>query len=104
MHYQSAAQLWFKPSGLGRHNVTAVGYVHNLLHTNGIQGKRHLHFATVHSAAQFVQAAQSAHKVNTLARAQVLYVQDVVQDKLAADTYSSIYPRNNNRQRGRRIT
>lgn len=41
MNNQSATKFRLKPCGLWRHYVSAVGNIHDLLHTNGIESERH---------------------------------------------------------------
>ena len=52
VNHESAAELGFEPGGFGGHDVAAVGNVHDLLHADGIEGKGHLHFATVDTGLQ----------------------------------------------------
>ena len=72
----------FKPRGFRRHDVARIGNVHQLLHGNRIECQRHLHFAAVHTFLQFTQSADTAHKVDTLVRAQVLDAENLVQNQV----------------------
>ena len=78
---ESAAELGLEPSGLRRHNLSAVSDVHDLLHRDGIEGECHFHLAAIDAALQFTEAAQSADKINTLVRAQILDAEQFVEDE-----------------------
>ena len=49
MNHESATELRLKPCGLRRHNVSAVGYVDDLLHGYGVERQCHSHLAAVHT-------------------------------------------------------
>jgi len=66
MDDETRAKLWFKPRGLWRHDLTAVGYVHNLLHRYWIEGQSGTHLTRVNTALQLTKSTKASHKVDTL--------------------------------------
>ena len=50
---KTGTQFGLEPCSLGRHDLTTVGNVHNLLHGNGIKGKGCAHFTTIYPTFQF---------------------------------------------------
>ena len=87
MNNQSAAQLWLKPGCLRRHNLATVSNVHNLLHSNWMQGQCHLHLATIYTTLQLAESAKTAHEVDTLIRTQILDAQNIIQNQTGRDIY-----------------
>ena len=85
MNHKSAAQFWFEPRCLGRHNHATVCNGHNLLHGHWIKGKRHFHLPTVATPFQFVQPAQAAHEIDSLVATQILDAQQLIQNQATAD-------------------
>ena len=80
MNYQTTSQLRLKPRGLGRHDFSAVGNIHDLLHGDGIEGQSHTHFARINPTTKFAQATQATHEVDTLVAPQIGYAQQLVDD------------------------
>src|SRR5574344_2209367 len=78
MNNKSRTQFRFKPSGLRRHNLTAVGNIHNLFHRYRIQRESHLHLTVVNTAFQFFKSAQSTDEVDSLVRTQILDTEQFV--------------------------
>ena len=66
MDNQTGTQFRFEPGCLGRHDITGIGYIHQLLHGDRIQGQSHFHFATVYTALQFAQTTDTANEVDPL--------------------------------------
>ena len=87
MDNQSAAQFRLEPSCLRRHDFSAVGDVHNLLHRYGIECQGSTHLTGVDTALQLAEAAQTAYEVDALRRTQVADVQDLVENQTAGDVH-----------------
>ena len=79
MDNQAGTQFRFEPGCLGRHDITGIGNIHQLLHGDRIKSQSHLHLATVHAMLQFSQATDAAYKINAFIRAKILYTQDFIQ-------------------------
>ena len=82
---QSTAQFRFKPSGLRRHDFTAVGNIDELLHRNRVQSEGNFHFSAVHAAFQFTEAAKTAHKVDPFVCPKILDAKNRFQDLFLQD-------------------
>ena len=82
---EAGAELGLEPCGLRRHDVAGVGYAHELLHRDGIQGEGHCHLAAVDTALELSEAADAADEVDALVAAQVGDAEKVAQDEVAAD-------------------
>ena len=82
MDNNTAAQLRLKPSGLGRHNVAAVGDVDELLHRNGVECKGYLHLTAVHPLLQLAEASDTTNKVDAFVPAEILDAQHLVQHEV----------------------
>ena len=87
MDYNAATQLRLKPSGLGRHNVAAVGDVDKLLHRNRIECKSNLHLATVNPLLQLAQAADTTHEVDAFVPAEVFDAEYLVKYEVRKNGY-----------------
>ena len=83
MHYQPAAEFGLKPSGLWRHDLAAIGDIHDLLHRDRIECEGGTHFSTVHTTLELSQATQTANKVDAVAAAEVAQLQDLFEDEAA---------------------
>ena len=66
MDHQSGAQLRLEPSGLRRHDLPAVGDIHDLLHRDGLECQRCTHLTGIDTALQLFQATKTAYKVDAL--------------------------------------
>src|SRR5690606_35330245 len=75
MNDQPAPELGLEPGGFGWHDVPAVGDVHELFHSDGIQRECDLHFATINSALKFLQSADTSNKVYPLVCTEVVNIQ-----------------------------
>ena len=69
--------VWLKPCCLRRHYIACVCDIDELVHSHGIKSQGHLHFATVHTALELLEAAYAAYEVYTLVRTQVGDTQDI---------------------------
>ena len=85
--YEPAAEFWLKPGGLGRHDFSAVGNIHDLLHRDGVKGEGKFHLAAIHALLQLAEAAQAAHEIDALIAAQVLDAQEFVENEARTDVY-----------------
>ena len=81
MNNQSAAQFRLEPSCLRRHDFSAVGDVHNLLHADRIECECCTHLTAIHTAFQFLKSAQTAYKVDALAGAEVANLENLIKDE-----------------------
>lgn len=82
MDYQSGAEFWLKPGGLGRHDVARIGNIHKLFHGDRIECQSHLHLTAVNTALEFSKTAYATNKINPLVAAQVLYTKQLVQNQV----------------------
>ena len=87
MNHQSRAQLRLKPSCLGRHDITRIGNVHQLLHGNGIKSQCHFHLTIVHPLLQLSQATDTANKVDTLIGTEVFDTEHFIQYQIGGNGY-----------------
>ena len=87
MNHQAAAQFGLKPGCLGRHDLTAVGNVHNLLHGDGVESQCGTHLTAVHAAFQFAETTQSANEVDALGGTQVADVQNLIENQPAGNVH-----------------
>ena len=78
MDNQAGTQFRFEPGCLGRHDITGIGNIHQLLHGYGIKSQSYFHFSTVNTLLQFSQTADTAYKVNTLIRTEIFYAQNLI--------------------------
>ena len=63
MDNQTGTQFRFEPGCLGRHDITGIGNIHQLLHGDRIKRQRDLHLATVHTTLQFSQPTDTAYEI-----------------------------------------
>ena len=75
MDYQPRPQFGLEPGGFGRHDLAAVGDVHDLLHADGEESECSTHLTAVHTALEFSESTQPAYEVNAFAAAQVAKLQ-----------------------------
>lgn len=71
MDNQTGTQFRFEPGCLGRHDITGIGNIHQLLHGDRIKRQRDLHLATVHTTLQFTQPTDTAYKINAFIRTKI---------------------------------
>ena len=64
MDNQAGTQFRFEPGCLGRHDITGIGNIHQLLHGDRIKRQRDLHLATVHTTLQFTQPTDTAYEID----------------------------------------
>ena len=83
MDNKPRAEFRLKPCSLRRHNLAAVGYVHNLLHCDGIESQCHTHFATIHTTLQFAESAKTTDKIDAFVRTQIGYTKQLVENQSA---------------------
>ena len=69
VNHKSAAEFWLKPCCLGRHDISTIGDIHDLLHADGIESQGHLHLATVNTAFEFAKSTQSTDEIDALVAA-----------------------------------
>ena len=87
MDHEAGAEFGLEPSGLRRHDIAGIGYVHELLHRNGIESQGHGHLARVNATLQLFEAADAAYEVDALVGAEIGDAEDVAQDKVRRDCY-----------------
>ena len=87
MNCKAAAELGLEPSGLGRHDIAAVGNVHKLLHGYRVKRKGNLHFSVIYAAGKFSKTADTANEVYPLVGTQILDTQNLVKNKVGEDGY-----------------
>lgn len=85
MNDKSGTQLWLEPRSLWRHNLSAVGDVHDLLHSYRIKCQSPPHLTIVDTALQLLQSSESTNKVDALVGTEVLYTHELVEDKTAGN-------------------
>lgn len=81
--YETASEFRLKPCGLGRHNITGIGDIDELVHGYGVEGESHLHFTAVNSALQFTEATDTAYEVDSLVATEVSDSEDVTENEVA---------------------
>ena len=82
MDNQAGTQFRFEPSCLGRHDITGIGNIHQLLHSDRIKSQRYLHLTTVHTPLQFSQTTDTAYEIDTLIRTKIFYTQNFIQNQI----------------------
>ena len=87
MDHKARTEFGLKPCCLRRHYIACVCDIDELVHSHGIKSQGHLHFATVHTALELLEAAYAAYEVYTLVRTQVGDTQDITQDEVGADSH-----------------
>ena len=76
MDNQAGTQFRFEPGCLGRHDITGIGNIHQLLHGDRIKRQRDLHLATVHTTLQFTQPTDTAYEIDAFIRTKIFYAQN----------------------------
>ena len=87
MDNQAGTQFRFEPGCLGRHDITGIGNIHQLLHGDRIKRQRDLHLATVHTTLQFTQPTDTAYEIDTLIRTKIFYTQNFIQNQVGRDRH-----------------
>ena len=85
MDSQTAAQLGLEPGSFGRHDIACIGYPDELLHGYGIEGESCCHLTGVNPFLELAESADTAYEVNTLRGAEILDVEELVEDKIGTD-------------------
>ena len=78
MDNQTGTQFRFEPGCLGRHDITGIGNIHQLLHGDRIKRQRDLHLATVHTTLQFSQPTDTAYEIDAFIRTKIFYSQNLI--------------------------
>lgn len=87
MDNQARAEFRLKPGSLRRHNVATVGDVHDLLHRDRIESQSPAHLAAIDTTFQLAEATETTDEVDTLVRAEILDIHQLVEDQTAGDIY-----------------
>lgn len=87
MDNQTGTQFRFEPGCLGRHDITGIGNIDQLLHRNRVQSESHFHLAIINTTFQFSQSADTSHEINPFRSTQILNIQNVSQYMVRKDCY-----------------
>ena len=69
MDNQTGTQFRFEPGCLGRHDITGIGNIHQLLHGDRIKRQRDLHLA---------QPTDTAYEIDAFIRTKIFYAQNLI--------------------------
>jgi len=64
VHNKTGTQFRLEPGRLGRHDITRVGNINQLLHRNRVEGEGRLHLPAVDPFFQLAQSADAAYKID----------------------------------------
>ncbi len=83
--HETGAELRLEPRSLRGHDLARVGDIHDLLHRDGIEGQGSTHLTRVDTTLEFAETSEASHEIDTLRRAQVADVEDLVENQTAGD-------------------
>ena len=87
VHEESASQLGFEPSRLGRHAQFSVRDAEQLLNARLVDGKGHRRFPLAYSALEFCRPVNAANEIDATIYARIFDAEDRRQDAVLQECH-----------------